>query len=180
MTLPNSPVPLNFRAHLIPFLRCELYGVLITSGLVETTIIKIDPGSSVGKFIVASLKSHGIYIDPGTQLYMRFDVFSKELESTVYTVFRKIDKILYVPIECKREINDFVEDIFRVAMQFHVAGMQKINPKMTVKECLEDFMIQYRMDDFGFEVESLRKVLTRNKEYKIKRMQNHTPFYNRS
>lgn len=175
-----SPIPLTFRAHLIPFLKCELSGIVVSTPGMETKLSKIDPGSSIGKFIISNLCNYGIYFQPTTQIYIRFDDISKNLESCVYAVFRRKDSIIYVPAECKREINDFIEDIFRVAMIYHVNAMQKVNRKLSIKECLEDFMIQYEMDDFGFEVESLRKVLTRNSDFKLKRMQNHSPHYPRT
>ena len=79
---------------------------------------------------------------------------------------------MFVPDYLNEKINEIFEDQFRLAFQYHTKGMLKANPDLLVKDAVSEFMIEYQMDEHGFNLESMRRLLNRGSDFKLKRFQN--------
>jgi hypothetical protein len=93
---------------------------------------------------------------------------------------RYTDKFLMVPLQVIENINDILEDHFRIAFQFHSRGMLKANSELTQEDVVSDFMAEYEMDNYGFKMDSMIKILQRGKNNKLSKLQKKTTHKHRN
>ena len=49
--------------------------------------------------------------------------------------------------------------------------MLKANPNLLVRDAIIEFMNEYQLDEYGFNIESIRRLLDRGQECKLSRLQ---------
>lgn len=168
-------VPLELRPHLIPFLYKEFEGVEYQYLKEKVKVCKIDNKSTFGFTIINTLKKVDYPIKTKSKFFVYIGFNIDGLNAKMYKLENYEDTFLMVP-DCVREnINDILEDQFRMAFQFHSRGMLKADTSLKLKDVVADFMQEYEMDEYGFELDSMLKVLSRGKTHKLSRIQNKTP-----
>jgi hypothetical protein len=80
----------------------------------------------------------------------------------IYTDNHGVKEKLLLPEEKVKAFNSLLEDIFRIALVFHVKGCVKSG--MSVMNSLEAFASEYDLEENGIEVENLRQLYYREKK----------------
>ena len=164
-------VPLKLRSHLIPFFYKEFEGVNVNYAGKIVKACKINSSSSLGFMIKTSLQKCDLPLKCNKYyVYITFSDDKKDCE--LYNVEKGRNSFLFVPDYLNEKINEIFEDQFRLAFQYHTKGMLKANPDLLVKDAVSEFMIEYQMDEHGFNLESMRRLLNRGSDFKLKRFQN--------
>lgn len=168
-------LPLELRPHLIPFLYKELEGVEYNYLKEKIKACKVDTRSTLGFILATTLKKVNIPVKPKTKYYIYLALSISDPVAKIYKVENCEDSFLMVPEEVVKNINDVLEDQFRIAFQYHSTGMLKANPNLQLNVVVSEFMREYELDEYGFELASMLKLLNRGKVDKLSRLQNITP-----
>jgi uncharacterized lipoprotein YehR (DUF1307 family) len=80
----------------------------------------------------------------------------------IYKDVRGVKEKLFLPEEKVKSFNNLLEDIFRIALVFHIRGCVKSG--LQVRQALEDFAREYDLEENGIEVENLRALYYREKK----------------
>lgn len=164
-------VPLKVRKHLIPFFYKEFEGIEAECLNTKVKACKITSRSSLGFMILTSLQKCDIPAKP-SKYYIYITFSDNDLDAKLYKVEKGRNHFLKVPDYLNEKINDILEDQFRIAFQFMTIGMIRANPKILVRDAIAEFMTEYEMDEFGYNLESMRRLLNRNSKHKLSRLQN--------
>ncbi len=164
-------VPLRIRKHLIPFFYKEFEGIDAVSLNMKVKACKINSKSSLGFMILTSLQKCDLPAKP-TKYYVYITFSDNDLDAKLYKVEKGKNHFLKVPEHLNDKINDILEDQFRIAFQFMIKGMMIANPKILVRDAISEFMTEYEMDECGFNLESMRRLLNRGSNFKLARLQN--------
>lgn len=165
-----SVVPVEIRKHLIPFFYKEFDGKEAFFLNKKVKACKINDKSSLGFMLLTALQKTDAPVKP-TKYYVFITIEDCTAEAKLYGVEKGKNAFLKVPEFMCDRINNILEDQFRIAFQYHINGMLKANPKLLVKDAIQDFMVEYEMDEMGFELESMRRLLNRGSKVKLSRLQ---------
>jgi hypothetical protein len=168
-------IPLELRPHLIPFLYKELEGTEYQYLKEKVKACKIDTRSTLGFILATTLVKVGYPVKPSSKYYIYLSLDISESVAKIYKIENYEDTFLMVPEEVKENINDIIEDHFRIAFQFHSRGMLRANPLLEKQQVVAEFMTEYEMDEYGFDLNSMVRLLQRGRIHKISRIQNQTP-----
>lgn len=163
-------VPVKIRPHLIPFFYSEFEGVDAHNPTTKAKACKITKTSSLGFMLVTALRPTDTPAKPNK--YYIYITFEDDLfDSKFYSVANGKNCFLEVPEFVNDQINNLLEDQFRIAFVYFVKGMLRSNPDLLVHEAISEFMVEYELDEYGFELESMRRILNRNSRFKLSRLQ---------
>jgi hypothetical protein len=162
-------VPVKIRKHLIPFFYKEFEGTEAVYLNKRVKACKINDKSSLGFMLLTAIKKTDLPVRPSK--YYVYITYENDFNSKMYTVERGKNCWLKVPEEMNERINNILEDQFRIAFVFMVKGMLVANPSLKVRDAIAHFMTEYEMDEFDFSLESMRRLLNRGSEIKLKRLQ---------
>lgn len=163
-------VPVKLNPHLIPFFFKEFKGEEANYMGRKVKACKISTESSLGFMIRSLLQKCDIPVRYSKYyVYIAFE--ENEKEFSLYKIEKGRSNFLHVPEDACIKINTIFEDLFRIAYQYHTQGMLKANPELTVKEAVSSFMVEYQMDDHGYQFETVYKLLYRTQEFKLSRLQ---------
>jgi hypothetical protein len=87
----------------------------------------------------------------------------------IYKDVRGVKEKLFLPEEKVKSFNNLLEDIFRIALVFHVRGSVKSGAK--IMNAIKDFSNEYCLEENGLDVESIRQVYYREKDNSMTRLQ---------
>jgi len=168
-------VPAQIRPHLIPFLFKELEGSEACYMARTTKSIKIYPFSSLGKFFYAQMADYGT-IGKKDQFIIYLTIERKSLNvysGLLYASINSVNEQLYLLEPQVKEINNLLEDLFRISYIYYVDGYLEHHPSGEVRQGINRFMEKYDLEELGFNNESLRQLYYREKDKgaKISRMQ---------
>lgn len=167
-------IPLKLRKHLIPFFYKEFEGIEGRYFNKKVKAAKIVLGSSIGKMIAHSLQRCD-YPKKAEKFNLFITIFlsdkEKSCEAELYRFVSGSYYFLEVSKETTEEINDIFEDFFRMALVYAVEYGTKYNKNIKVIDVLTSFMVDYELDEYGYTIESLRKVFHRGKDQKVTRTQ---------
>ena len=144
--MSQSIVPIKIRPHLVPFFYKEFKGTEEAHYLNKRVkSCKISLTSSLGKMIRNSLLqiSYPEKIDKFNVFISVTDVEKKEYTAEIYKCVSGQYSFLKVPEKVAADINDILEDQFRLVFFKTVESAVKYAPKIKIKEVIEDFMIAY-------------------------------------
>jgi len=170
-------IPVKIRPHLIPFFYKEFRGVEAYYLNKKVKACKINITSSIGKMFKITLEKAGF-----PEKIDKFNIYisvsernssTEKFEAKIYKCVSGKYAFLKVPEKVANDINDILEDQFRIAFVARVSGALQYAPSITVKEVIEDFMIEYKLDEYGYQLRSLRTLYNRsiNKGALLSRMQ---------
>lgn len=171
-------VPVKIRKHLIPFFYKEFAGIDARYFNKEVKACKINMTSSVGFMIRTTLEKADIPVK-GDKFYLYLSMFEEEKDAKLYNCVSGKKSWLRVPDNVCEKINNILEDQFRISFIYFVEGMLRANKlrnmdtDILVREAISEFMIDYELDENGFDLESMRRLYNRGKEegHKMSRLQ---------
>ena len=164
-------VPLHIRPHLIPFLFKELEGSEVLHLNKKVKACKVSSRSNLGFMIRTALQKTDKPVKCG-HYYVYLALDDDFVDGKLYNVVNGKNSFLHVPEYQEKKINEILEDLFRMAFVYSTKGMLKNNKSLLVRDAIAEFMTEYQMDDYGFDLESVRRLLDRNSKYKLSRLQN--------
>lgn len=173
--MSRSIVPIKIRPHLIPFFYKEFEGIEAKYLNKQVKACKITMHSTLGTLIRLSVeKTH--LPEKTSKLTIYISINDQEGKNK-YTakIYKHISgeySFLKVPPLIEKKINDILEDYFRIGLLFYMKGASKLT-KLKVDKALYNFMIEYQLDDFGYNIEQLRKYYNRarKKKHDLSRIQ---------
>lgn len=90
---------------------------------------------------------------------------SKTYRGTIYKQVSGVNSFLKLPEEANRDINDLLEDIFRMSMVAYVNGaVENSNNDAEIVAAINRFIDKYDLLEFGFNLSQIRRDYYRNKE----------------
>lgn len=176
--MSQTLVPVKIRKHLIPFFYREFAGIEAKYLNQKVKACQINMTSSVGFLIKITLEKAQVPVK-GDKFYLYLSMFDEEKDAELYNCVSGKKSWLRVPDHVCAKINDILEDQFRISFVYFVDGMLRANKlrnldtDILVKEAIAEFMIDYELDECGFDLESMRRLYNRGKEegHKISRLQ---------
>lgn len=171
--------PVKIRPHLIPFLFKELEGKDSEYMGKKNKAIVIYPFSIIGKFLNYQLESgnkegkknpYTIYLSIEKKTITTYDgtIYISE-NGTYFQLFLTEDQI--------QELNNLLEDIFRISFIYYMDGFLKYNKNINpISAAINDFIEEYNLLEVGFSYDTLRKLYYREKkkDKKLTRLQHHS------
>ncbi len=168
-------IPAQIRPHLIPFLFKEMEGTEANYMTRKTKSIRIYPFSSLGKFLYAQMAAY-TSIGKQDQFLLYLTTEKKSLNVYFGYLYATIDKVndrVLLEESQVSEINNLIEDIFRISFIYYLDGFLEHNPAGQIRRAIDMFMDKYDLLELGFNNEGLRRLYYREKEKsaKMSRMQ---------
>lgn len=173
--MPRVNVPVNIRPHLVPFLYLNFKGVDAYINGKHAKAVKISTRNNLGKLIRLLVKksdgsracdtTHSIYLsiteqETGTKYFGR-----------VYGYADGRSSFLELPEEGVRMINEHLEGYFRASLMFFLLGWEAKGGDKELQKGVNHFVDKYRLLEFGFDPESLRRNF-----YRWKKQENRLSF----
>lgn len=175
--MSQSIVPVKIRKHLIPFFYKEFKGEEARYLNKTVKACKITMNSSLGKMIRRSLEQidYPEHIEKFNMFISIYDQESsnKKTNASLYKCVSGKHSFLKVPEEVEKDLNEILEDQFRITFIASVKSAVKYNQNIKVKDAIADFMLEYGLDEYGYRLESLRTLYNREVKKKalLSRMQ---------
>lgn len=169
-------IPVNIRPHLVSFLFKELEGKEASYMSVKSKSIKIYPFSSLGKILYSQLVNH-VKIGRNDQFLIFLSIEKKrnlEFQGQLYIEVKKLYEELLLPESNVKNINNLLEDIFRISFMYYVDGCLEHDKEANITKAIDRFIDKYELLEVGFSNENLRRLYYREKEKnkRLARMQN--------
>ena len=151
--------PVVIRPHLVPFLVQELQGSAASYMNITAFSIPICGFSSLGKLLynqASSLQKDGKFVR--FIFYLKVDKNKIDSYSgTIYISVNKEKELLKLEPKQTEEINNLLEDIFRISFGYYVKGCMEFGKTDLTKAILR-FMENYNLENVGFSIEGLRRL----------------------
>ncbi len=170
-----SVVPINIRPHLIPFFYEEFEGIEAKYLSRKVKACKITMQSTLGILIRVSVEK--IYLPEQTSDISLYITINDQEGKNKYTskIYKYISgeySFLRVSPKAEKQINDVLEDYFRIGLLFYMKGVKKFS-NTAVDEALYSFIIDYDLDTYGYNIEMIRRYYNRSlkKNNKLSRIQ---------
>lgn len=173
-----SVVPIKIKEHLVPFFFKETKGdeAMYLNKKVKAAIFSAE-ASSVGKII------RMLMVKCGQPLKVsNFNLFltisdeggTKRYKGEFYKQESGRNSFLKLPEEANKDINDLLEDMFRMAFTSYIDGCIENNGEAVIVYAIDKFIDKYDLLEFGFCNDTLRRLYYREKEKSkiISRFQN--------
>mgnify|MGYP006193732515 CR=1 FL=1 len=169
-------IPVTIRPHLVSFLFKELEGKEASYMNTKSKTIKIYPFSSLGKILYSQLINH-IKIGRNDQYLIFLSIEKKrnlEFQGQLCMEVKKLYENLLLPEANVRNINNLLEDIFRIAFIYYVNGCMEHSSEPSITKAVDSFIEKYELLEVGFSNETLRRLYYRekNKSKHLSRLQN--------
>ena len=158
-------IPVQIRPHLIPFLYKEMEGTEANYMSRRTKSIKIYPFSSLGKFFYSQMSQYGA-IGKQDQLMLYLVIEKKSLNvyyGYLYASIKKVNDMVYMEEYQVKEINNLIEDIFRISFIYYVDGFLEHNAMGQITQGIDRFIEKYDLLELGFNTDGLRRLYYREK-----------------
>ena len=163
-------VPVKILKHLIPFFYKEFAGIEAQYLGKQVKACQINMTSSLGFMLRTTFEKADIPV-PADKFYLYISMFDKEKDAELYSCVSGKKSWLRVPEKVCDKVNEIFEDQFRIAFVYFVDGMLRANKFLLDKDrdivatdAITEFMVDYELDEHGFELESMRRLYNREKE----------------
>lgn len=171
--MDNKPVAI--RTHLVSFLFKEFEGKEASYMNTKSKSIKIYPFSSLGKILYSQLNPE-MKLGKKDQFILYLMIERKkalEFQGHIYVEISKGYEKLLLPEENIKNINNLLEDIFRLAFCYFIEGALEY-ANIGVATAIDKFIDKYDLLESGFCNETLRRLYYRekDKDHKLQRFQN--------
>lgn len=165
-------IPLEIKPYLIPFFHKEFEGIEELYQGKRVKCCLISTRSVIGHTIMLSLTKCKYPVKVTNEFYVYLAIEQAVFtECKFYNVENGKKTFLHVPKKAAAKINEMLEDLFELAYNNRIEGMMQANKKISLYECIESFMIEYKLDDYGMTPDSIRKNIERNKINKLAKCQ---------
>ena len=174
--MPNSVVPILLRPHLILFFYKELKSEIDVKHLDKNVkVCKFHPYSTIGRIIKLAIKNANKE-SKAAFFYVYFyqnPEEKKQLTGVFYQKERFKESSITFPTDITSFLNDYLEDLFRYTFVQKIKNVKEYTPKFEIETLIKDFMVYYELDEFGFNINSLRKLYhNQKKQPALSRFQN--------
>lgn len=163
-----SVVPITVRAHLVPFFFKESEGKEYAYGNKKVKAVLFSSTvSTVGRIIrLLMIKSEKpLKVDNFNLCLSIIDEGNgKRYQGQFYKHVSGRNSFLALPKEAGDDINDLLEDIFRMAFFSYVQGCIENNGEAIVVNAINKFIDKYDLLEFGFSNDTLRRLYYREKK----------------
>jgi hypothetical protein len=163
-----SVVPILIRQHLIPFFFKESEGEEFLYGNKRGKSVLFSPMvSTVGRIIrLLMIKSGKPLNVDNFNLYLSISDTSngKQYLGQFYKHENGRNSFLMLPKEANDDINDLLEDIFRMSFVSYMNGCIENNGEAVVTMAIDKFINKYDLLEFGFSNDTLRRFYYREKK----------------
>lgn len=163
-----SIVPIIIRDHLVPFFFKESDGKEASYGNKRVKAVLFSPTvSSVGRVIRLLMVKSGkpLNIDK-FNLYLTIsdEGNGKRYSGQFYKHESGRNSFLMLPKEANDDINDLLEDIFRLSFISYMNGCVENNDDSVITKAIDKFIDKYDLLEFGFSNDTLRRLYYREKK----------------
>jgi hypothetical protein len=159
--MPKQTVPVKIKPHLIPFFYKEFKAAADADYFkIKAKACKITIDSSIGKLFTAILQSE----IKAENFYIYFSVPEKINEKPaahIYQINKNKNELIKVTPKLAIDLNYLFEDLFRFAFVNTVFIAKKYAPHLQYQNIILDFMKEYNLEEYGFRLDSMRKLYNR-------------------
>ncbi|SFU48870.1 hypothetical protein SAMN05216480_10524 [Pustulibacterium marinum] len=157
--------PTKIRSHLVAFFFKEMLGKEAHYHGKTAKSIKILPASSIGRILNLYYRTEYeekeyfpflIYITHDEKLAIN------QFKGVVYVEKNGVKSYLRLSEESSREVNNFLEDWFRISFVYYVDGFK--SGKNMIAEAINCWIDKYELLEHGFSYETLRMLYYREKK----------------
>lgn len=163
-----SVVPITIREHLVPFFFKETKGneAMYLNKKVKAALFSPE-ASSVGKIIRMLMVKSGQPLKVSNfNLFLTIsdEAGKRRFKGEFYKQESGRNSFLKLPEEANKDINDLLEDMFRMAFTAYVDGCVENNGESVVVYAIDKFIEKYDLLEFGFCNDTLRRLYYREKD----------------
>lgn len=163
-----SIVPILIRQHLVPFFFKESEGEEFNYGGKRGKSVLFSPMvSTVGRIIRLLMVKSGkpLKVD-NFNLYLSISDSGagKEYKGQFYRHESGRNSFLMLPKEANDDINDLLEDIFRMSFISYMNGCVENNNQAVITVAIDKWMDKYDLLEVGFSNDTLRRLYYREKK----------------
>lgn len=160
-------VPVHIKPHLVAFFFKEMEGDEINYLNFRAKAVKLNFSSSINKFLRIALAKVDIPVRL-TNLHMLLSISDwGEYQGTIYNLEDGNKYFLALPEEVNADVNELLDDVFRIAFVYYVSGHVENSEFPCVVRAINTFIEMYDLDEFGFDIAGLRR-------YYYREIQNHS------
>jgi hypothetical protein len=164
----SQVVPIIIRQHLVPFFFKESEGELFNyAGTRGKSVLFSPMVSTVGRIIRLLMVKSGkpLKVD-NFNLYLSISdtPSGKQYQGQFYRHESGRNTYLMLPEGANNDINDLLEDIFRMSFISYMNGCVENNSEAVVTEAIDKWMDKYDLLEFNFSNDTLRQVYYREKK----------------
>jgi len=161
-------VPVTIRKHLVPFFFKESEGEEFNYGGKRGKSVLFSPMvSTVGRIIrLLMIKSGKPLKIENYNLYLSISdtPAGKKYQGEFYKHESGRNSFLMLPEEANNDINDLLEDIFRMSFVSYMNGCVENNGEAVVVAAIDKFIDKYDLLEFEFSNDTLRRLYYREKK----------------
>ncbi|HBK83504.1 MAG TPA: hypothetical protein DDZ41_07885 [Flavobacterium sp.] len=170
-------IPVNIRPHLVSFLFKELEGKEASYMNTKSKTIKIQRFSSLGKILYSQINDSILNIKRKDHfiIFLRIEKKSSfDYQGHICIEVNKLFENLKLPEINIININNLLEDIFRISFIYYIEGSLDYNKDVPITTVIDKFIDKYDLLEVGYSNETLRRLYYRekNNQKKIARLQN--------
>lgn len=163
-----SIVPIIIRPHLVPFFFKESEGKEASYGNKKVKSVLFSPMvSTVGRIIRLLMIKSGRPLNINNfNLYLTImdNGAGKKYIGQFYKQESGRNSFLMLPEDANDDINDLLEDIFRMSFISYMNGCIENNGEAVVTYAIDKFIDKYDLLEFGFSNDTLRRLYYREKK----------------
>ena len=163
-----SIVPILIRPHLVPFFFKESEGREYLYGNKKVKpVIFTSTASSMGRMIRLLMVKAGKPLNVSNfnlTLSITDDGNGKKYKGEFYKYENGRNSFLKLPPEVNEDINDLLEDLFRMSFVSYMNGYIEFNPDAAITTGIDKFIDKYDLLEFGFSNDTLRQLYYREKK----------------
>lgn len=161
-------VPVNIRPHLVPFFFKESDGKEYRyANRVVKTVFYSSSTTTIGKIIRLLMVKSNMPLkvdDFNLCLSVEEVCHKKKYEGTIYRYESGRNHFLKLPEDANNDINDLMEDMFKMAFVKFIDGCLHDNPKANVVKAIDKFIDDYDLLEFDKTNETMRRLYYREKK----------------
>lgn len=163
-----SIVPIVIREHLVPFFFKESEGREFSYGKKRVKAVVMSANvSSLGRMIRLLMEKAGKPLEINNfNLFLTIsdDGNGKKYEGQFYKHESGRNSFLMLPKDTNDDINDLLEDMFRMSFVSYMNGCVENNGEAVVTSAIDKFIDKYELLEFGFSNDTLRRLYYREKK----------------
>lgn len=149
--------PIQIRPHLVSFFFKEMEGEEVHYINTRAKSVKLLFSSSFNKLLRLLLSKTDYPAKLNTHYMLLTVSDKKEYKGSIYNIEDEKRHFLSFPPEINEDINNLLEDYFRVAFVFYVYGHTQNSDEPCVTNAILKFMHTYELEEFDFDYESMRR-----------------------
>jgi hypothetical protein len=161
-------VPILIRPHLVPFFFKESEGKEYAYGKKRVKAVLLSPMvSSLGRMIRLLMVKSGKPLDIdyfNLNLTISDNGNGKEYKGEFYKHENGRNSFLMLPKDTNDDINDLMEDMFRMSFTSYMNGCIENNDEAVIVSAIDKFIDKYDLLEFGFSNDTLRRLYYREKK----------------